>query len=339
MQENKPTLQAPGTSTRLGELLDAHEIKQLTSIPALRPVLDIAATWAWVLGSLALAAFYPHWLVYTISFIVIASRQLAMTHLVHDASHYRLFPSRRANDMLCDLFAAGPVLISTESYRVQHLPHHQHLGDHLKDSDQRTWYNVKGAHFWRRSLLTLIGWEAVQTFGSYMQASNSVAGKQAGGGDLAWRLACAALGNGLILAWCVGLGEPWLYVWLWFLPMFTLTMYLLILRVVAEHQTLDYARQGEDRADQDFDAPLVRTISGGLIGRFLLGPMNFNYHHEHHLAPGIPYANLPQLHRRLKELGYYDDKPEALEPSYLSALRKLVFPPARPSAECLTQQT
>lgn len=320
---------APAGRVRLGDYLSSEEIRSLGEPSASRVITDIVATWSLVLAAIAAFHYFPSPLVFLVSFVVVASRQMAMTHLVHDASHYRLFRSRRLNDLLSDLLVAGPVVISTQSYRVQHLPHHQYLGDSERDSDQRTWYNIRGWNFVRRTLLTLLGWEALVTFRSYARASGPQGeGKAAeGGASLLWRLLCAALGNGVLLAWCWLLGDPLLYAWLWFLPMFTLTMYLLILRVIVEHQTLAYARRGVDCSGESFDEPLVRTVRPGFLGRFLLGPMNFYYHHEHHLAPSVPYPNLPRFHRMLVERGYYQRFPEALGGSYLSVLRQLVFPP------------
>lgn len=317
---------APGR-VRMSDYLSNEEIRALGETSTVRVLADIGLTWALVLAALALYHYYPWPPVFALSFVVIASRQLAMTHLVHDASHYRLFRSRRLNDLVSDLLVAGPVAISTQSYRVQHLPHHQYLGDSERDSDQRTWYNIKGWNFVKRTLLTLLGWEALLTFRSYARASGLQADQAAGGkADLLWRLLCAGLGNGLLLAYCWLLGDVFLYFWLWFVPMFTLTMYLLILRVIVEHQTLAYARRGVDCSGESFDQPLIRTVRPGLVGSFLLGPMNFHYHHEHHLAPSVPYPNLPRFHRLLVERGYYERFPEALGDSYFSVLWQLIFP-------------
>lgn len=315
----------PATRGRLQNYLSAEQIRLLGETSPATVVADIALTWIAVLAALALYAYYPGVIVFILCFIVIASRQLAMTHLVHDASHYRLFKSRRLNDLVSDLTLAGPVLISTESYRVQHLPHHQHLGDRALDSDQRTWYSLKGWNFLKRTLLTLLGWEAFVTFVSYANASGKPSG--AGGENLLWRLACTLPGNALLLAYCGLLGNIYLYLLLWIVPMFTLTMYLLILRVIVEHQTLEYASKGVDRSQESFENPLIRTVTPGPLGKLLLGPMNFFYHHEHHLAPSVPYTQLPTFHQLLVDSGYYRDYPESMGSSYYGTLKQLVFPP------------
>jgi fatty acid desaturase len=312
---------------RVGDYLSAEEIRGLASPAPWRIAVDTGLIWLVVLAAFTVFHAFPQPWVFALCFVINASRQLAMTHLVHDASHYRLSKSRRLNDLLSDAFAAGPVLISTESYRLQHLPHHQYLGDVERDTDRRTWYSIKGWHFVRRTLLTLVGWEAVVTFFSYAKVEELRPDERAEtASDLPRRLLFTALGNGLLVAWCAFLGNVWLYLWLWFLPLFTLTMYLLILRVLAEHQKVEFAARGIDCPHENIQQPLTRTLLAGPMAKFLLGPLNFHYHHEHHLAPSVPYHRLPQFHRLLLSRGYYRDHPEALGTGYFSTLFSLVFP-------------
>lgn len=310
------------TTRPLQSYLSSDELKSLQLIVPWRVLLDTTAIWAVILAALACSAISGHPAVIAIAFVIIASRQLALTHLVHDASHYRLFASRQFNDLFSDLLLAGPVAISTESYRAQHLPHHQFLGDRERDTDQRSWYAIKGALFWKRTLLTLVGWEALVTFGSYAQAG-------AGGGKLAslvWRLWCAALANGTLLIYLWWLGQPLLYLLLWILPLFTLTMLLQNYRVIAEHQPENYAARGIDRSAESFVPPLTRTLTPGPLGKFLLGPCNFHYHHEHHLSASVPYHQLPKMHALLKQRGYYENCPQALGDGYADILLRLIKP-------------
>ncbi|KAA1190059.1 fatty acid desaturase family protein [Pseudohalioglobus sediminis] len=313
---------ASATTTRpLSAYLSNDEIRSLQAFSPARVWIDTLFTWALVLACLAACATWNNPVLWVLSFVVIASRQLALTHLVHDASHYRLFASRQFNDLFSDILLAGPVGISTASYRAQHLPHHRYLGDRTRDSDQRSWYAIKGGLFWKRTLLTLAGWEALVTFGSYARAD--------GGGEnsgLLWRLCCAALGNGLLLLYCWWLGQPALYLVMWFLPLLTLTMLLQNYRVIAEHQPESYAARGIDRAPESFTPALTRTLQPGPMGRFLLGPMNFYYHHEHHLMPSVPYHQLPRMHRLLQDRGYFRDHSEVLGSGYAQTLYKLVRP-------------
>ncbi len=60
--------------------------------------------------------------------------------------------------------------------------------------------------------------------------------------------------------------------------------------------------------------------------------MNFCYHHEHHLAPGIPFCNLPRLHCLLRARGFYAPQDDRIGDTYLGTLYRLVFPAHRPQA-------
>jgi len=308
---------------RLVDYISAREIAELNDSSAFRIVLDGILLWGLILFSLALAHWAASLLVSVLCFIVVASRQLALTHMVHEASHFRLLQNKKLNDFLSDFFFAAPVLITTQHYRMQHLPHHKHLGSSGLDTDRRAWYTIRHWHFVRRSLLILSGGEALVTFLSYSKVDEKVPANKAA---LARRIALVAVTNGLLMAYCAWLGNVWLYFGLWVLPLFTLTMYLLTLRVIAEHQLVEYAHQETDAFQHDLADPLIRTVQPGPLGRFLLGPLNFFYHHEHHLAPSVRYTNLPKLHRLLIARKYYQHYPQALGPGYLATLYQLVFP-------------
>ena len=80
-------------------------------------------------------------------------------------------------------------------------------------------------------------------------------------------------------------------------------------------------------------SPITRTVLTGAVGRVVLAPVLFFYHHEHHLHPSVPFYRLPDLHRRLLEGGHYDEPPPVLAPSYTQTLAALAHgeipPPPR----------
>lgn len=303
-----------------GKCLSSEELRRLYTPDAKRIARDTAATWAVILVSLAWAALVPHPLVYAVVFLVIGARQLALSHLVHDASHYNVSRNKALNDLVSDVFFAAPILISTTSFRKVHQLHHSFLGEAERDTDVRAWYNIRGSRFLVRSLMTLCGVEAAKASLTYTQQ---------GSRDLPAALrqaALAAVSNLLLLGFCWWLGAPLVYFGLWLVPIFTITVYLLALRVILEHQTVDYAEQGIDQFDRSFEPPLVRSITAGPVERFIIGSMNFCRHHEHHLFPGVPYSHLPELHQLLTERGYFDNRPAVLAGSYAEVLRSLVWP-------------
>jgi fatty acid desaturase len=313
--ETSPSSPSPGVRG----LLSRDEIRAFHRVSVRAWVRDSVAVWAVILGALWLHARFPGYAMAALAFVVIASRQLALSHLVHEAAHYNLGLSREWNDRISDWLFAGPVLITTRSYRSIHEPHHANLGHADRDTDVRAWYLIAGWHFLIRSAKSLFGIEALETARSY--------GNRMGDGGVDWRHPLiAGATNLLLLAYCVGLGIPFAWLTLWILPLNTLMVFLLILRVVAEHQPREYSRRGREDFSQDLLPPLTRSIDPNPLEKFLLAPMSFCYHHEHHLFPGVPYPQLRRLYRTLRGRGYYDDDPASLGSSYARVLVSLIFP-------------
>lgn len=311
-----PAMGAPARPDLSGEELSKLHVASSGAVAR-----DTLAVWGVILGSLWLVARFPEPWVGALAFALIATRQLALSHLVHEASHYSLGLPRDLNDWISDVLFAAPVLITTASYRQIHEPHHASLGRAHDDTDVRSWYLISGWHFLARSAKSLFGVEAFQTALSYRDRMSE--------GGIDWRhLGMAAATNAALLGYCLWLGIPWAWLFLWILPLHTLTVFLLILRVVAEHQPRGYSAAGVEDFDLDLDPPLTRSIDPNPIEKFVFAPMSFCYHHEHHLFPGVPYPQLRGLHLTLRERGYYDDKPASIGRSYTRVLASLVFPGA-----------
>jgi fatty acid desaturase len=302
--------------------LSSEELKEFYKIDSVIILRDGLASWAIIVLALAFSATFPNPLILFVSFLVIGARQLAISHLVHEAAHYNFSRNKKRNDWVSDIFFAAPILLSTADYRSQHQPHHNHLGQIGEDTDDRAWYTIKGAHFIWRTLLTISGFEAFKTFLSYRK----IADKNKDVRRTFIKFGLIGLTNSIILGYCDWLGAWWLYFLLWLVPLLTWTVYLLTIRVIAEHQKESYAAAGLDDFSHSIENPLARTITAGYVERFFLGSMNFCYHHEHHLFPAIPYPKLPKVHRLLLQRGYYDKRPDSRIGSYWQVLRMLIWP-------------
>ncbi len=280
---------------------------------------DTVWVWATILGVLWLWGNTRHPAAFVLAFLVVSARQHALNNFVHEASHYRISVNKARNDWLSDLFYAAPHLIITAGYRAKHLPHHTNLGHPVKDVEIKSRYVIRGTRFWRVSLRVLLGGAALDTGKAYAKTGDAAPVNRLR------HLGLVALTNGLLLGFCWWAGDPLAWLYLWVLPLFTLTSYLATLRVLAEHQPLAYALAGEETFTEPL-TPLTRSIPAGLVERFFLAPVNFCYHNEHHHLPVVPYTSLPGLHRLLRERGYFDDHPEAFAPSYRRALHALIHP-------------
>jgi fatty acid desaturase len=298
------------------DYVDAAELRSLYMRQPARLVRDGVGIWLAILLAMTAAILSGSVFVTLIAFVVIAGRQHALNNMVHEGSHYLLARDKELNDLISDVFFAAPHLISTAGYRAKHLPHHQHLGHPPEDGEFKARFLFRGSRAFWRSLWILLGGSSLLTAAEYGQGIAS---------NLRVKT-LIVLTNGLLLLYCWMLGSAWAYLYLWLLPLLTLTGYLATLRVVAEHQPVSYARLPTEDFDSPLEPPLTRSIPAGRVARFFLAPLNFCYHFEHHAFPAVPYTSLPRLHHLLKERGFFRAHPEALGATYGRVLLSLVRP-------------
>jgi fatty acid desaturase len=85
-------------------------------------------------------------------------------------------------------------------------------------------------------------------------------------------------------------------------------------------------------ADPDRRAT-THAVRQSWAARFWIVPFHTGWHLAHHVDSGIPWRNLPALHRELEAAGYV--APGLTWPSYVSLWRSLVTgsrPPAHAAA-------
>jgi fatty acid desaturase len=299
------------------DYIDPAELQSFYQRDRWRPIRDGVAIWTVILSAMAAAILTGNLIVTVVAFCVIAGRQLALNNMVHEASHYLLSRDKKLNDWLSDIFFAAPHLISTDGYRAKHLPHHSHLGHPPEDEEFKARYLFRGRRFFWRSLFAVLGGPSLVTAAAYGKTVEQ-------GGNGFRSITLIAITNAALLGYCWVLGSPWAYLYLWLLPLLTLAGYLGTLRVVAEHQPVEYAQSPEEDFHSPLDPPLTRSIPAGPIARFFVAPLNFCYHFEHHAFPAVPYSALPKLHRLLRERGFFKDHPESLGEGYGAVLASLV---------------
>jgi fatty acid desaturase len=315
----KQVARAFGTTAEAIVYLAPDELSDLHQMRPWAVVRAALFTWGLVLGAIWLWAYTQRASVLVAAFVIVATRQHALNNLVHEAAHYSVSRDKRLNDWISDVLFAAPHLISTSGYRDKHMLHHVHLGKAGVDTEIKPRYLIRGSRFVVRTAGSLFGhgfWQATQTY---------IPSVKGGTRQRVRMLGLIAVTNGALLTYCWWLAVPAAYVYLWLLPLVTLTLYLGTLRVIAEHQPGPYALERNEDYEHDFE-PLTRSIPAGRIERFFLSPVNFCYHHEHHCFPGIPYSNLPRLHRLLLARGYFEAHPECLATSYRKVLMQQIFP-------------
>jgi len=310
------------------DYLKAEDIKALYAVDGLRLTFDSVIVWFLILASLALFSATGSFLIFVVAVFVIAVQQHHLTTFVHEAAHNNIISGKKTfNDALSDVIYAGPILVTTASYRNRHAEHHKHLGVAGVDDETNDRHLISPAHVWKNICLCLSGIRAARSFFGHTQASQNVAEQSENkGASLLRHYGPICFSNCILLVWCMLWGNVFAYFFLWLAPLATVTTLLVMLRVIVEHQGDEYSLREEEDFESDIPNPVTRTIDPPFIEKWIFGPLNFCYHHEHHLLPAIPYTNLPKLHKLLKESGYYRDNSEYLEKSYISVLREKLAP-------------
>lgn len=126
--------------------------------------------------------------------------------------------------------------------------------------------------------------------------------------------------NMLLLFVCVLTGRWYLYLVLWVYPILGVAVTLNSLRSIGEHQPIGF--EGIASTKQCI-TPIIRTTRPGPVEKWLIFQANFNYHFEHHLYPTVPATKLPEVHRCLRENGFYRKHPELLQNSAIAKVLEL----------------
>ena len=245
-------------------------------------------------------------------------RQLGLAILMHDASHRLLFASPRLNDRVGAWLCGAPVGASLSAYRPYHLTHHRHTQTG-RDPDLvlSAPFPITPQSFRRKVVRDLLG---VTGYQRRVVQFRAAMGDAVGLRDriaAIWRAERSFLVvQAVLFGALAALGQAWLFLLLWVVPL--LTWYQLVSRIrnIAEHAVTGPA---ED--------PLrnTRTTYAGPLMRLFVAPYWVNYHLEHHLLVFTPCWKLPRAHRMLLERGLGPRM--EIGASYAAVLRKAVSRP------------
>jgi fatty acid desaturase len=301
-----------------GARLPSEVLRPLQEVSATRSLASLTGTWTLILASLAAALSFPHPLVWVAAILMIGRCQHALAVLMHDAAHFRLFRSRRWNDLVGQWVCAVPIASNLFAYRTVHLRHHKYLlTERDPDLSLSLPFPCGRASWWRKLFRDATGISALVMRG-YLTVDRDTGRMRLSTGNLLrrWSLPTAArralgLAGVLALAWAGYLTHFFL---LWVVPLLTVYQVILRIRGVLEHAAVP------DHRDPLRNARTV--ISKNPLARFFLAPHHVSYHLEHHLYPGVPHYHLPALHRALRARSSFERA--YIETSYQQALRRVV---------------
>lgn len=292
-----------------GDLLTLPELRGLRRTSTLRGAGLVVHAWAVIVGAMLLYAAWRSVLTLLVAVAVIGTRQLGLAILMHEATHWLLFPSQPANTRVGAWLWAHPVFDDLARYRRRHHLHHRHA-QQPDDPDlalTTPWPMARGA-FWLAVLRDLTG-------------------VSAGARLLAWRpwradaspswrrLRGPVVANAVLLGGLAAAGQWQLYLLLWVLPLATWYQLVTRIRNLAEHALAP-----------DVDDPLrnTRTTRARFLERALVAPYWMNYHLEHHLLGFVPCWRLSDAHALLLAKGHGPSM--ELAPGYLDVIRRATTP-------------
>jgi len=279
------------------------EFLRLNQISNLKSAGFILLQWLWIAVAIGFATGIGQWWSYLIAFVVIATRQNALLVIMHDATHWRLFSKRWANDFFGNLLCAFPTQIMVSRYRMDHLVHHQrnmNPGDPYKlewDLDPHWhWPKTKSQALWLfvRDLFGFNLHHMGLSLWRWSPWSNHLSNSR-----FTWIERLSLYGFWILVFTGLSLAGAWSeFLILWFLPMSTLTVALTRARSSAEHIGLS----GENEFNR------TRHIDASFFEKLTIAPLNINMHMAHHLFPSVPQYNLPQLHQLLLQYPPYKEQ-------------------------------
>jgi fatty acid desaturase len=301
--------------------LSAARLRELSRIEDSRAAAAIASEWLAICAAIAICSWRSHWALDIVGVVFVGARQHALLVLAHDASHFRLFSRRWANEWLGNLLLAWPLFVTVEGFRHFHGRHHRFLATE-QDGNRVLWstHTPEGAlsREWtypksplqlawtvlRRSLLwTGVLWVLRGLVGGFWYAESRV----------------NSLARGvflLALAAAFTLFGAWKFVLLyWFLPYCTWHVAIQYVRLICEH------------SNTHAPAPyhLTRTTLPTLLESMFVLPRNIGYHLAHHWYPSVPFYRLPELHAALLENPDYAARAPIFS-SVRASLRDVIAP-------------
>jgi fatty acid desaturase len=267
-----------------GDLLTLPELRDLRARSGRRGAGLVVHAWAVIAAAMLLYAARPSALTLGVAIVVIGGRQLGLAILMHEASHWLLFPGAGANNRVGTWLCAAPVWADLPSYRRRHHLHHRHT-QQPDDPDLALGAAAPMARgaFWWAVARDLAGWTAL---------SHLVQWRPAGG----WRRLGRPLAANAALAGVLAAAGHWqLYLLLWLVPLATWYQLGTRLRSLSEHALV---------ADDDDPLRNARTTAAGLVERALLVPYWVNHHLEHHVLVFVPCWRLRDAHALLLAKGH-----------------------------------
>ena len=303
-------------------------VRSLSQVNGWKTSAFLLFHWSMIIGTLAVAAITMHWAVFVVGLFLIASRMQALGVMMHDATHYLLYKNRAVNDIVCDLFIAFPLGMSTTLYRKTHYRHHRFMNteedqDLVAQREEGEWYEWPKTRWGcaKAILRSLFGinahraWILFKHWAPWNHMRDPITE------DFPMRARILYAGTTIAMyaffAWAL-MTDAKLALSLMAMYMisgFTILNLINRVRATAEHLGVPGTHELNS----------TRTVLPSAWERFFIAPYGVNYHLEHHLFPSVPGYNLAKLHRELMQDPEFAGKAH-LTHTYVGLIRELMTP-------------
>jgi len=280
---------------------------ELRRIPTVRNVFTVMGALIQSFGVVAVAVVIDAWWAWLAAFVLMGRGHCLLNILGHEAAHRLLFPNRRANDFVGRWLLAYPSYQAFLGYRRAHFAHHRdEMGPNEPDAGLYAGYPIARDSWHRKLRRDVVGESAYKNFKGLYR------GIRKRNPEALQILAVQVV----LLGASIAVGEPLAYL-VWIGSWSTIWKLSNRLRSIAEHGGLE---RHEDKRRT------THVIHQSRLARFAMVPYHTGWHLAHHVDMGVPWRNLPTLHRELVSAGWVT--PEVEYPSYWSFWRACSSRPA-----------
>ncbi len=285
---------------------------ELRQIDDLRNVGSVLLCWAQVGVTIGFALYVDTIWAWALAFVFMGAAHARLAILMHEAAHKLLFSNKRINDFVGRWIGSYPSLVPMELYRRSHFAHHkEEFGPNEPDIPLYRGYPITRSSMKRklwRDLRGNTGWKSLEPLLSAIRREE--------GFGFARKILLSQVVLAIVLTgwgvWAAGLVGLLTYPVLWLGSWMTIWRVIDRLRSIAEHGGM------EASSDRRRTTHHVRQ---NLLARFWVAPFNTGWHLAHHVDMGVPFRNLPRLHRELVAAGWVTD--DYTYPNYRSLWRAL----------------
>lgn len=230
-------------------------------------VVGLQFSLAWYVGTLGSSYW---WATVLLAYFIGAFANHSLFVIIHDATHNLIFRNTTLNRLTAIIADLPNVVPSAMGFRIYHLKHHAHQGDHNYDADLASHWE---ARLVGNSALGKALWLLFFPVFQLLRPPRLKAIKLWSAWTVANLLIVLISDAAIIYFWG---SSAFLYLVLSF--MFSVGLHPVGARWIQEHYTTDGKQE-----------------TGSYYGSLNILAMNVGYHNEHHDFPSIPWNRLPQL--------------------------------------------